>query len=111
MNRKPIVLTVVLTAALSASHGADAASYLKDCRVTFENDVLTVGNDRIRREFAWNDGDLRTTAIIDASTGEKLLMRELRSDVGLGKSAGKALSGQWAQTVVRDDLAAPHVQC
>ena len=103
-----IILAISVLTASPASE-LNAASD-PECYATLKNNVLTIGNRRICREFEWNDGDLKTISILDRSRDDKLVMRDRRSDMGLGKAAGKVRSGQWTKKVVENALANSHVQ-
>jgi alpha-galactosidase len=81
-----------------------------ECYAALENNVLTIGNNHISRDFEWNKGDLKTISIIDKSRDDKLFMQDRRSDIGLGKDAGKVRSGQWTKKVVDSAITNPHLQ-
>jgi len=100
---------IILALSVFTASGASKASDL-ECYATLENDVLTICNNHIRRDFEWNKGDLKTISIIDKLRGDKLSMRDRRSDFGLGKAAGKVLSGKWTKKVVASAIANPHLQ-
>lgn len=103
-----IILALSILTGCPASK-IQAASDL-ECYAALENDVLTIGNNHISRAFEWNKGDLKTISITDKSRGDKLIMRDRRSDIGLGRAAGKVRSGQWTKKVVANSITNPHLQ-
>ena len=68
MPRCRIMIYGVLGCLCSLSCGAQVES----CYVSVEDNVLTLGNQCIRRTFEWNQGDLKAISIVDEQTGETL---------------------------------------
>ncbi len=100
-------LMFVISPALTST--AYAAS-IAGCYASLENNVLTIGNDRIRRSFEWNNGDLMAISIVNVQTGNKLVMQDRRPDISLGNLTEKIRSGQWSKKVMQDAVTNPHLQ-
>jgi alpha-galactosidase len=80
------------------------------CYASLKDDVLTMGNDCIRRSYEWNGGHLKAIALTDVQTGQSLALQDRRPDWALGKLTGKAVSGQWTQRVVEDAITRRHLR-
>lgn len=102
------ILVILVQTGFSAAK-LRAASDLK-CYATLDNNVLAIGNTRIRREFEWNKGDLKTILLLDKTKDAGLVIRNRRGDTWLGKTAGKVRSGQWTKKVVENALVNSHLQ-
>jgi alpha-galactosidase len=79
---KKILLTtlLVLFAALESVSG-------HSCYARLEGDTLRVGNSRIERVFAWNDGALRTISLTDVAAGRTMYSIHNLPDFILTKEA------------------------
>jgi hypothetical protein len=80
------------------------------CYASLENNVLTLGNNHIRRSFEWNTGDLKAISIVDVQTGGTLVMQDRRSDISLGNLTENVRSGQWSKRIIQDAITNLHLQ-
>lgn len=101
-----LAISILIVSLASNIHAASDIG----CYATLENNVLTIGNARIRRVFDWNKGDLKTISIVDVTGGGELVMKDRRSDIRLGKLTGKVLSGELVKRVVQDAITNTHLQ-
>ena len=100
MPRYKIVLFVLAGLMFVISPALTSPAYaasIAGCYASLENNVLTIGNDRIRRTFEWNNGNLMAISIVNVQTGNKLVMQDRRPDISLGKLTEKIRSGQWSK--------------
>ena len=81
-----------------------------DCFASLENDVLAIGNNRIRREFAWNKGHLVSTSITDVRADRVLKLAGQRFDFSLGKWLGNAQSATWNTRTVESPISPRHLE-
>lgn len=86
------------------------AAELQGCYASLENDVLTLGNERIRRTFAWNNGNLISQAIADVAADQELTFEDKRVDFSLGELTKKARSAEWTSRVVKNSTTPPQLQ-
>ena len=87
-----------------------AADLPEGCYATLENDVLVIGNTRIRREFRWNKGHLISTSITDVATNRVLELEKQRPDFALGKLTDDVQSGSWTARTVESSIAPRQLQ-
>ena len=106
-----LLALAALMMAASTGSTAQAADTLTDtCYATLENNILTIGNDLIQRKFEFNKGDLKSSSIIDVTTGKELITKHRRSDIRIGKLTGKSQSAEWTKKTVQDSITVPHLQ-
>lgn len=102
----PVLILLLFANFVSISHAAS----VENCYASLADNVLTLGNQQIRRCFEWNDGDLKPISITALATGDTLTLQSRRPDFRLGKLASKGRSGQWEQAVVKDSASHPHLR-
>jgi hypothetical protein len=64
------------------------------CRATLENDVLTLENDLISRQYRWNGGHLISTRLTDKLTGHTWMLDGKTPDCFLPGAAGEPTLGK-----------------
>ena len=97
--KKKILLSILVLSAFLTNAFAQSS-----CYATLEADTLRIGNTRIERVFAWNDGALRTLWLTDKLTGRKMKSEHDLPDFLLSEEAPENASmevletpeGKWA---------------
>ncbi|MBL0744709.1 alpha-galactosidase [Chryseolinea sp. Jin1] len=65
---------------------------LTGVKAELKNDTLTLENNRIKRQFRWNDGNLISTALINKVTGDRYVMND-QPDFAIATETAKAEGG------------------
>jgi alpha-galactosidase len=79
---------------------------LSSCRAFREGEVFIVENDRIRREFLWNGGNLATLRIRDVLRGTAYETAEKDTDCAFPGESGEATDGAFrVRTVAASPIA------
>jgi len=96
----------VLSCLVPVAQGASVDT----CYASLDEDVLTLGNQQIRRCFEWNNGNLKPISITDEQTGDTLVMQDRRADFRLGTLTGPGQSGQWQCEVIENAMMSAHLR-
>jgi len=70
---------------------------LSACRASLDDGLLTLENDRIRREYRWTDGDLIGVCLLDKTTDRAWPLAGVESDMAF-PGAGSATGGDLTVT-------------
>ena len=105
-----ILIVLLLSTGCSSQATADPSTPTDSCYAALENNILTIGNDRIQRKFEFNKGELKSISLLDVTTGGELITKHRRPDIRIGKLTGKPRSVEWTKKIVEDSVTPRHLQ-
>ncbi len=107
-NQLKINLFILLFFALPVISFGQA---LKDCKVSMQNDTLTLSNKRIKRTFLWNQGDLKTLSIEDRVRNNVWIFHHDVPDLMLHERIQPEGPGSYeVNTITRDKIQHDHLE-
>jgi hypothetical protein len=89
----------------------NASQFSEKIHVSQTDDRFTIENDKIRRTFRWNQGDLISREIEDKTTGVCWKFAATKPDFSLPDFVPEKVSGQWyTESISETPIAPAHLQ-
>jgi len=102
--KKLFLFTVIIVSQLSLAQEKRINS---DCFAVLENNVLTIGNSLISRNFKWNNGNIITSSLTDKVSGKVWKMNSNIPDLSLPGQAENAQNASCQTKIVSETAIAP----
>lgn len=77
------------------------------CYAKLDSNILSIGNNRIERNFFWNGGQLITKNIIDKQSSKIWINQNETADFVIPGISGKPENAKWSSSVVKETPIAP----
>ncbi len=105
--RKSLLISLFVMSAVFCFASVD------DCYAKLDSDseILSIGNDKIERNFFWNKGQLITKSIIDKQSGKVWLNQNETGDLLIPGITGEAENAKWSSSVIETTSTTPsHIE-
>ena len=95
-----IMLKRIITFWILLSISLVASGYIEDYYAVLEGDTLRIGNSMIERKFIWNNGNLKTFALIDKANNQRWITETQNVDFVVPQLKQQTSDGVFSKRIV-----------